>query len=104
MALFANIANAQSSNTITTQFSRLLYNIEVYILNPIIYLLFGLALIIFLYGVFEFIKNADNKEEREKGSQHILWGIIGMTIMISAYGIINFILATMDNIWWGYGY
>ena len=90
-----------NTNTISFTFSQLLYNIEYFILTPIIYLLFGLALLLFLYGVFEFIKKSDDPDERKKGGQHMLWGIIGMAIMLSAYGIINFILNTM---WWGIGY
>ena len=102
MVILFTVANAQgSTNTIGNTFYQLLYNIELFILNPIIYLLFGLALIVFLYGVFEFIKNSDNEDERKKGGQHILWGVIGMAIMFSAYGIINFVLNTM---WWGIGY
>lgn len=103
MFVLMSVANAESStNTISRTFSQLLYNIEYFILNPLIYLIFASALLVFLYGVFEFIKNSDDSEERKKGGQHILWGIIGMAIMISAYGIINFVLRTMWNI--GYGY
>lgn len=103
MSIFLSVASAESStNTISGTFSQLLYNIEYFILNPLIYLIFASALLVFLYGVFEFIKNSDDSEERKKGGQHILWGVIGMAIMISAYGIINFVLSTMWNI--GYGY
>ena len=91
-----------NTNTISNAFSQLLYNIEYFILSPIIYLLFGLALLLFLYGVFEFIKKSDDPDERKKGGQHMLWGIIGMAIMFSAYGIINFILNTMWGISYGY--
>jgi len=102
MIILFSIANAQgNTNTISVTFSQLLYNIEYFILNPIIYLLFGLALLLFLYGVFEFIKKSDDPDERKKGGQHMLWGVVGMAIMFSAYGIINFILNTM---WWGIGY
>ena len=103
MDFLFSIVNAQgSTNTIGNTFSQLLYNIELFILNPIIYLLFGLALIVFLYGVFEFILKSDDPEERKNGGRHMLWGVVGMAIMLSAYGIINLVLNTMWNI--GYGY
>ena len=102
MDLLFSIANAQgTTNTVGYTFYQLLYNIEYFILNPIIYLIFGFALILFLYGVFQFIMKSDDSDERKKGGQHMLWGIVGMAIMLSAYGIINFILNTM---WWGIGY
>lgn len=65
------------------------------ILNPLIALLFGFAVIYFLWGTFEFIKNYDSPEERGKGAQHMLWGIIGMFIMISVFGIMNLIANTI---------
>lgn len=92
------------TNMAGNTFSQLLYNIEQVILNPLIFLIAGLGLLIFLYGVFEFIKSADNPEERKKGQEHMLWGIIGLAIMFSAYGIIYFILNTMSGIGYGYGY
>ncbi|MEK7157890.1 MAG: hypothetical protein AAB688_02305 [Patescibacteria group bacterium] len=105
MPALISVANAQgSTNTIGITFYQLFWNIQRFILTPLIYLIFALALLIFLYGVFEFIKNSDDAEERKKGGQHILWGIVGMAIMFSAYGIINFVLNTMWGIGYGYGY
>lgn len=59
------------------------------ILNPLIRLMFAAAVIYFLWGVFTYIRNADSESERQKGAQHILWGVIGMGIMIGVYGILS---------------
>jgi uncharacterized membrane protein len=64
------------------------------IINPIIQVLFAVALVVFLWGVFEFIKGSDSEEARKKGTQHIFWGIIGMVIMVSVFGIIRILLNT----------
>jgi hypothetical protein len=72
----------------------LLHNANIYIVDPLIYLLFGLALIYFLWGVLQFIMSADNDEARNTGKRHMIWGIIGMFIMISAWGIIGIITGT----------
>jgi hypothetical protein len=79
----------------TIGFDRLWENIITQIANPIIYLLFALAVVYFMWGVMVFIKNADSPEKRAEGFQHMKWGIIGVFIMISAKGIINLILATL---------
>ena len=79
-------------------FDQLLHNINTAILSPLIYLMFVLALVYFLYGVFVFIRNADSAEKRAEGGKGILWGIIGMFIMISVKGIINLILGSMGAI------
>lgn len=59
------------------------------ILFPLITLLMTIALVVFLYGCFEFIVHADNETARSAGKQHILWGIVGMLIMISAFAILS---------------
>ena len=58
------------------------------ILRPIVLLLFALATILFLWGVVEFLINADNEEKRAEGKRHMLWGITGLVIMFSATGIV----------------
>ena len=68
--------------------------LETVIINPIILLMFAFALVYFLYGVFEFVRDADSEDGREKGRQAIMWGVIGMFIMIACFGIIRVVLNT----------
>lgn len=70
--------------------------IAVHILNPLIALVFAVAIVVFLWGLFGLIKGADDPSEREKAKQHVIWGIVGMFIMVSAYGIIYLVLNTFD--------
>jgi TRAP-type C4-dicarboxylate transport system permease small subunit len=72
-----------------------LHKVIEHIINPIIILLFAVAIVVFLYGVFEYAKNADNQESRATGSRHILFGLIGLFIMVSVFGIINIIVNTI---------
>lgn len=74
---------------------QLIGNIETYILNPIIVLAFGIAAVVFLWGVFEMIAGAGNEDKRTIGRKHILWGVIGMAIMLSAWGIFGLIENTV---------
>ncbi|MFA6536350.1 MAG: hypothetical protein WC250_00860 [Candidatus Paceibacterota bacterium] len=70
--------------------------VATYIVNPLIALLFALAVLYFIYGVFVYMQGAESEEERTKGGQHILWGAIGMFVMVSVYGIIRLILTTFN--------
>lgn len=79
----------------TTVFDTLLQKILTNVVNPIIYLIAALAVAYFVWGVMIFIKNADNPTKRTEGYQHMIWGIVGLFIMVSAKGIINIILTTM---------
>jgi hypothetical protein len=65
------------------------------IVNPLIGLLFGLALLYFLYGVFTFIKDSDNEQSRTAGAQHILWGTVGLFIMVAVFGLMKIICTTI---------
>ncbi len=61
------------------------------IVSPLIWLLFTVAFVYFLWGVVRYIANGENEEERSKGTQHMLWGVIGLAIMLSAFGIAAFV-------------
>ncbi len=69
----------------------LLSKILTEIVNPTIYLVFSLAIIYFIWGVVVFIQNADSSDKRTDGYKHIIWGVVGIFIMISAVGLLNLI-------------
>lgn len=60
-----------------------------YIINPLIAILFALALALFMWGIARFIWSADDETSREQGKKHMIWGLVGMLIMVSVYGILN---------------
>ena len=64
------------------------------ILFPLITLLMAMAFLVFLWGCFEYIRDAASDSGREKGKTHILWGTIGMLVMLSAYAILNLAAGT----------
>lgn len=66
------------------------------IINPIILLLAAGAFVVFLWGVFEFIRQAGEGSKREEGRRAIFWGIVGLVIIFGAYGIINLALGTFN--------
>jgi len=73
----------------------LLSGIKTEIINPAIYLLLALAGVYFVFGVFTYVSNQDSDDGREKGKQHMIWGIIGLAIMLSAFGIVKMIAGTI---------
>ena len=79
----------------TTNIVGFIHKVNEAILNPVLKLLFLAALVYFLWGVFSYVKNGDSDSDRETGRRHMIWGIFGMFIMISVYGIINIILGTV---------
>ena len=65
------------------------------IVNPAINLLFAIAIVYFLYGVFRLFTSADNEEVRIEAKAHMIWGVIGLGIMMGVWGILNIILNTL---------
>ncbi len=88
---------AHAAEQISINADTLLNNIADKIINPLIGLFITLAIMLFLYGVIEFIWGADNEDKRNQGKQHIVWGIVGLFIMVSVFGIMNIII----NFWQG---
>ncbi|MGM0482459.1 MAG: hypothetical protein ACQEP6_01160 [Patescibacteria group bacterium] len=74
--------------------SEILARINENILNPLILLLFFGAFIVFFWGLINFISKAESEEARTVGKSHMLWGIIGITIMVCAYAILGMITGT----------
>ncbi|MFA6274489.1 MAG: pilin [Candidatus Paceibacterota bacterium] len=87
---FTNIAYAND------RLDSFISNVNSLIINPLIVLLFALALVYFLYGVFEFLSNQDSEEKKTAGKKHMIWGIIGLTIMLGVWFILGVILKTLN--------
>lgn len=66
------------------------------ILNTVIVpLVFAIAFIVFLWGVFNyFIAGGANEEKRSEGAKFVLWSIIGFAVMISVWGLVNILVTT----------
>ncbi len=65
------------------------------IINPAIMLLFASATFLFMWGLVVFMTNPDNAEARKKGLDHIIWGFVGMLIIVTVYGILGLITNTI---------
>ena len=78
--------------------NELLNRISAYIINPLIYLMFAAAFVVFIWGLVEFVIHLDNEEARATGGKHMIWGIIGMAIMSGVVGIVAIIQNTIAQL------
>ncbi len=72
----------------------LVYKVDKVVLNPLIVLMFAVAIATFLFGVVEFMANRESEDARKKGQQHMIWGVVGLFIMIAVWGILKILLNT----------
>lgn len=64
--------------------------------NIFVPVLFALAFIVFLWGVFDvFILGAQSEETKERGKNLMLWGLIGFFVMVSVWGLVNILTGTV---------
>ena len=66
--------------------------------RSVVPVLFALAFVVFLWGVVQFIMNSADEAERAKGKQFMLWGIIGLFVMFSVWGLVSILQKTVDPI------
>ncbi len=65
------------------------------VFDPVIRLIFAGAVVYFLWGVFTFIRSAEDPQGRIDGRNHIIFSVIGLFIMISVWGIMQIIQTTL---------
>lgn len=81
-----------------TTFASVINPIISNVVNPVVELMFAVALIVFVWGVVEMLMKGGDADARTKGRNHMLGGVIGMLIMMSAWGIVNLIANTIGQI------
>lgn len=60
----------------------------------IIPVLISIALIIFLAGVVKYIAYGGNDEKRAEGAKFMMYGIIGLAVMVSVWGLVRIVTGT----------
>lgn len=66
------------------------------ITKSIIPLVFALALAVFLWGVVQYVINSGEEAKKEKAKQFMIWGIIGLTVMVGVWGLVAILGETFD--------
>ena len=78
--------NGQPINRLGAFLNQFIYLIS----NILVPLIFALAFVVFIYGIFQyFILGGANEEKRDTGKQLMIWGFIGFFVMVSVWGILN---------------
>lgn len=84
------MALAQAGNLNTV--SNFLNNIRNFMNNTLVPLIFALAFLVFLWGMFQtFILGGGDEEKQKKGKQLMMYAIVGFVVMVSLWGIVNLV-------------
>lgn len=71
------------------------------IINPLIRLLFVGGFLVFFYGIVVFLWKTDDSGAREDGRRHMMWGVIGMFIMVAVFGLMAVIRSLICDLMQG---
>lgn len=80
-------------STFTTTGLNGVFNCLIGIMNNIVILLIAGAVVYVVYGAFQMIRS---EEHRESGRQTVVYGIIGIFVMISVWGLVNILDRTFN--------
>lgn len=76
--------------------TELVLKVREVIINPVIKFIFALAMVIFVFGIVRyFFAGTQGKVDTEKTRSMLIWGVVGMAIMASAYGLLALIANTV---------
>ena len=65
--------------------------------NVAVPLVFAMAFIVFIWGIFlYFIQGGHDEEKRQSGKSLMLWGLIGFFVMVSVWGLVHILLGTFN--------
>ncbi|MCX6715886.1 MAG: hypothetical protein NT077_02580 [Candidatus Taylorbacteria bacterium] len=95
LSLLIPEANAAANNVVA--FGNALNPIITHVVGPLVMLAFAIAVIVFVYGVIQMMLHETDAEAHQKGRMSMFGGLIGMFIMMSAWGIIYVISNTVKN-------
>lgn len=64
--------------------------------TAVVPVIFAFAFAAFIWGVMRyFFINGDDEAKRAEGRQFVLWGILGMVVLFSVWGLVNMLLSTL---------
>ena len=67
------------------------------LLNTIIPLLIGVAVVVFLIGVIRYVTAGDDEVKIKAARSMMIYGIIGLFVMVSVWGLVNIIAGTFET-------
>lgn len=71
------------------------FDVLVYLINSSILALIGIATLLFMYGVVRYVIAQGDEKKIAEGRQYMLWGIIGLTVMVAIWGFVNLVINTI---------
>lgn len=66
------------------------------IINALVPFLIAVAVLVFIFGVVTYITAAGDETKVAAGRKYVLYGILGLVVIVAVWGFVNLILNTLD--------
>ena len=66
------------------------------LIDDVVPFIIGLGVFVIIWGIFTYLTHAAEEEKRDEAKKFILWGIIGVFMMLSIWGFVNILINTFD--------
>jgi hypothetical protein len=66
------------------------------VLAHLVPVLMGLALVLFIWGIVQFIFASGDEKEIATGKQRMIWGIIALFVIVAVWGLVGLIIDITD--------
>jgi hypothetical protein len=67
------------------------------ILNPAVQVLIAVAVVLFLFGIVKYITSGDDEAKRKEAKNYIIYGIVGLFVMVSVWGLVGILTGTFGT-------
>lgn len=71
-----------------------LINIFIDILQALVPLIVGLAVVVFFWGILKYVIAGGDKDGKAEGRRVIVYGILGIAVMVSVWGLVEIVKNT----------
>lgn len=79
-------------------FAQLVGNIVGIVNGSVIPLIFALAFVFFLINIIRYFFMDSGAEAKEKGKKALLYGLVGLVVLFTLWGIVNLLLNTFNSV------
>ena len=94
LAIFTPIMFANSAGGSLANVDSLINKISDWI-ELLIPIVVSLAILAFLWGIFVYVI-AKDEDAKGRGKNIMIWGVVGIFVMVSVWGLVSFIQTTLD--------
>lgn len=61
------------------------------LVSSLVPLLVSIAVLVFLWGMVKFIAHADDEKALAEGKQLIIWGLVGIFVIVALWSIVGYV-------------